>query len=101
MDERDYKAMNRELNPPLQQCSVTPRCCSSCSFWRDKGWDGDKGIGICDNPIVIKQVSIISEDLIERFVVGDTDKDKKSNARFLANSLRFHSHFGCIHYNGV
>ena len=22
MDERDYKAMNRELNPPLQQCSV-------------------------------------------------------------------------------
>ena len=22
MDERDYKAMNRELNPQLQQCSV-------------------------------------------------------------------------------
>jgi hypothetical protein len=22
MDKRDYKAMNRELNPPLQQCSV-------------------------------------------------------------------------------
>lgn len=22
MDERDYKAMNRELNPPLQQCGV-------------------------------------------------------------------------------
>lgn len=22
MDERDYKAMNRELNQPLQQCSV-------------------------------------------------------------------------------
>jgi hypothetical protein len=25
MDERDYKAMNRELNPPLQQCSVSRR----------------------------------------------------------------------------
>ena len=23
MDERDYKAMNKELNPPLQQCSVS------------------------------------------------------------------------------
>lgn len=22
MDERDYKAMNKELNPPLQECSV-------------------------------------------------------------------------------
>ena len=22
MDERDYKAMHKELNPPLQQCSV-------------------------------------------------------------------------------
>lgn len=62
MDERDYKAMNRELHPPLQQCSVMPRC-SSCRFWRDKGWDGDEGIGKCDNPIVIKQVSMMSEEL--------------------------------------
>lgn len=23
MDERDYKAMNKELNTPLQQCSVS------------------------------------------------------------------------------
>jgi hypothetical protein len=100
MDKRDYKAINKELNPPLQQCGVMPRC-SSCRFWRDKGWDGDEGIGKCDNPIVIEQVSIMSEEMIERFVTGETDKDKKSNARFLANSLRFHSHFGCVHYNGV
>lgn len=93
MDEKDYKTMDKELNQSLQSH------CSSCQFWRDKGWNGDEGIGICDNPIVIKQVSMMSEELIERFVTGDTDKDKKSNARFLANSLRFHSHFGCIHYN--
>lgn len=79
---------------------VMPRC-FSCRFWRDKGWDGDEGIGKCGNPIVIEQVSMMSEELIERFVAGDTDKDKKSNARFLANSLRFHSHFGCVHYNGA
>lgn len=100
MDERDYKAINEELNLPLQQCSVMPRC-SSCKFWRDKAWDGDEGIGICDNPNVIKQVSMMSEEHIQRFACGDTEKEKKSNARFVATSLRFHSSFGCVHYNGA
>jgi hypothetical protein len=72
--------------------------CSSCIFWRDKGWDGDDGIGKCINPTVVKQVSIISEELIERFVNGDTVHDRMSNARFLANSLTFHSDFGCKYH---
>ena len=43
---------------------VMPRC-SSCSFWRDKGWDGDEGIAKCDNPIVIEQVLMMNDELIE------------------------------------
>ena len=93
----DKTSLENESQPSCLG-AVMPRC-SSCRFWRDKGWDGDEGIGKCDNPIVIEQVSMMSEELIERFVAGDTDKDKKSNARFLANNLRFHSHFGCVHYN--
>ena len=32
MDERDYKAMNEELNPPLQQCTVSGSVCDGCKF---------------------------------------------------------------------
>jgi hypothetical protein len=99
-DNLTTNASNEAEIPAFLIGAVMPRC-SSCHFWRDKGWDGDEGIGKCDNPIVIEQVSMLSEELIERFVAGDTDKDKKSNARFLADSLRFHSHFGCVHYNGA
>jgi len=77
---------------------VMPRC-SSCRFWRDKGWGGDEGIGMCDNPIVIKQVSMMREEIIKPFVIGDTEQHKKAHARMIANSLRFHGSFGCVHYN--
>lgn len=77
---------------------INNKTCLFCHFWRDKGWDGDEGIGICDNSLVIKQVSMMSETMIEKFVLGNTEKDKKSNARFLSSSLRFNSNFGCIHY---
>ena len=99
-DNLTTNASNEVEIPTLLVGGVIPRC-SSCHFWRDSGWDGDDGIGKCINPFVIAQVSMMSEELIERFVSGDTDKDRKSNARFLANSLRFSSHFGCVHYNGV
>lgn len=99
MNKTDEKVSTEQEKPSLTG-GVMP-CCSSCRFWRDKAWDGDEGIGICDNQKVIEQVSIMSEELIKRFVAGDTDKEKKSNARTLANSLRFHSHFGCVHYNGA
>lgn len=72
--------------------------CKNCKFWRDKAWTDDIGIGVCDNPIVINQVSMMSEYMIEKFVVGDNDKDRKSNARFIHNSLRFDSEFGCNHF---
>lgn len=75
--------------------------CSSCKFWRDKGWVGDDGIGICDNTNVIKQVSILNEDSIKTFIKGDNEADKKSNARFISNSLRFKSNFGCIHHENI
>lgn len=72
--------------------------CKSCIFWRGKGWSGDIGIGICDNPKVIAQVTLLSEAVIERFVVGDSEKEKKQNAAIIANSMRFRSDFGCLHY---
>ena len=80
--------------------AVMPRC-SSCRFWRDKGWDGDKGNGKCINPIVIDQVSFMTEEHIKPFVIGDTEQHKKSHARMIASSLRFDSSFGCVHHNEV
>lgn len=84
--------------PHSRPLITPPSTCSTCRFWRDKGWVGDEGIGKCDNPEVIKQVSVMETFMIEKFVTGDTEKDRKSNARFISNSLRFHSHFGCIHH---
>lgn len=44
MDERDYKALNRELNPPLQQCSVGGRSelfvCRNCKQDKEEWLDG-------------------------------------------------------------
>ena len=68
------------------------KACSSCCFWRDKGWANNQGIGKCDNPNVIKQVTVMSESLIERFVLD------KRDARFIATSLRFRNDFCCIHH---
>ena len=79
---------------------IMPRC-STCRFWRDKGWDGDEGIGICENPIVIEQVSMMGKEMIKPFVIDDTDQHKKAHALMIANSLRFHSSFGCIHYESL
>jgi hypothetical protein len=68
------------------------KLCKNCRFWRDKAWDGDDGIGICDNPTVIKQVSLMSEEFIKRFAKDERD------ACVIAGSLRFNSDFGCIHF---
>ena len=72
--------------------------CMNCIFWRDKGWDGDSGSGVCENPMVMKQVSLMSEQHIKPFVIGDTDQHKKAHARMIANSLRFDSHFSCVNH---
>ena len=71
--------------------------CSNCYFWRDKAWVEDSGIGICDNEKVIKQVTILNEDNIQNFLSG-SEKDKKLNAKFIINSMRFSSEFCCTHY---
>lgn len=76
------------------------RNCKNCLFFRDKGWDEIGGCnGICENPFVIKQVSILNEEDLKKFVSGETEKDVKSNARFIKNSLRFDGEFGCLHFN--
>jgi hypothetical protein len=62
-------------------------------FWRDKGWASETdGIGVCDNKNVIEQVTLMSEEIIKRFVKDERD------AKFIFNSLRFDSQFGCIHH---
>jgi hypothetical protein len=66
--------------------------CRTCRWWRDKGWYLDEGIGICDNPKTIEQVSMLNEDMIKRFV------PEPSDAKMIANSLRFSSEFGCINW---
>lgn len=69
------------------------RRCRSCRWWRDKGWDGDFGIGICDNPKTIEQVSMMSEALLSRFI------NDQSATRMVAQSLRFSSEFGCVNWS--
>lgn len=69
--------------------------CRNCTFWRDKGWSGNEGIGICDNPKVIEQVKILSDSLLERFVPEPRD------VIFISNSMRFNADFGCIHFEKI
>ncbi len=102
------KHLNRNTNlcnplkPLLVLCGVIPRCCSNCRYWRDKGWDGEgNGTGICDNPTVIDQVSMIGEEHLGLFVKGDTPEEIKYNARWIKNSLRFSDKFRCCHFNVV
>ena len=73
--------------------------CSNCKFWRDKGWDEKgNGTGICDNPKVIEEVSMLDEEVLKKFVKGSNDNEKKWNARFIHNSLRFSNKFYCKHH---
>lgn len=83
-----------EIRPVYKQAETVMGRCRHCKWWRDKGWVGDEGIGICDNPQVIRQVSVMKEEMIIRFV------REQSEARMIANSQRFHSDFGCIHFEG-
>jgi hypothetical protein len=68
MDERDYKAMNRELNQPLQQCSVVCSALSGCQIMKCKYYvdgkctdpdewvneDGDAVCGLRDDAILVE-----------------------------------------------
>ena len=94
--------LRNPLKPLLVLCGVIPRCCSNCRYWRDKGWDGEgNGTGICDNQKVIEQVTLLNEELLKRFVKGESENDIKHNARWIYNSLRFSDKFRCCHYNVV
>ncbi len=65
--------------------------CESCIHWRDKGWDGDRGIGVCDNPRV--EVRGVPEEHLTNFYKLAPDE-----ARSIAQSTRFPSDFGCRHH---
>jgi hypothetical protein len=68
--------------------------CRNCYYWRDKAWDAnDEGIGICDNPTTIKQVTMMSEVMIIRL-----SSASPSEAKAIANSIRFSSEFGCNNF---
>lgn len=85
MNQPDYK-------PELGKEQWIPNC-QDCKFWRDKGWGEDgKGTGVCDNPKVIDQCTTISEEHLKRFLKDERD------ARFIAQSQRFASDFGCKHF---
>jgi hypothetical protein len=49
MDERDYKAMNEEMNPPLKQCNVSGSlplledCKKAATDYADKKGGGNYG----------------------------------------------------------
>jgi hypothetical protein len=64
--------------------------CESCRHWRDKGWDGDSGIGICDNPKVEVRVTM-GEYFLTKFC-----KVNSQDAMAVERSIRFPSEFGCI-----
>lgn len=68
------------------------KTCRNCTHWRDKGWAGDEGVGKCSNSIVIEQVSMMNQEIIRRFTNHD------SEAKMIADSIRFNSEFGCIHF---
>jgi len=65
--------------------------CEACLHWRDKGWDSDRGIGVCDNPRV--EVRGLSEEHLTHFY-----KLAPEEARSIAQSTRFPSDFGCRHH---
>lgn len=75
---------------------IKPGTCECCQFWRDKGWDDKGGIGKCDNPLVIEQVSMMKADLMHRFFVRYL-----ADAKFIADSIRFENSFGCIHHKEI
>jgi hypothetical protein len=68
------------------------KTCRNCTYWRDKSWVENEGIGICDNTIVIEQVKMMNEETVRRFTKNDSD------AKFIVESIRFNSEFGCIHF---
>ncbi len=66
--------------------------CDNCKWYRWKSIDNDVVRGICDNPKVIEQVTLISEGFLEMMEITGWKKDN------VVRSLRFNGNFGCIHF---
>lgn len=97
LPHRNPKTPSGALYEPIEPI------CMNCKHWVDKAWsDSDNGHGKCTNDQTAKQVSILSEAVMAKyFVAGKDDHEKQQNAEVIAASMRFHSKFGCIHFEPI
>lgn len=77
---------------PIADATPHKATCETCRWWRDKGWDGDKGTGKCDNRKVDIRLGMGMH-----FMVDFLKLDKR-DAQAIDNSIMFPSDFGCIHH---
>lgn len=67
--------------------------CDKCRHWRDKAWDGDNGIGICDNPKV--KIEVNCKGFLELLNIDPRDQKQ------ILHSIRFPNDFGCIFFESI
>ena len=66
----DKWADERAAERAAEHLADEGRRCENCRFWRDKSWDGDKGMGVCDCPKMV--ANVVSEVfLVRAFQLGD------------------------------
>lgn len=70
------------------------RECQTCEYWSRKG----DSSGVCMNKTVEQLVHMIPTNLLRRFVVGESQAEQESNAKFVYDSIRFEATFGCIYH---
>lgn len=74
----------------------TEPVCRNCKHWRDKAWTGtenDKGIGVCDNPLVDvrpRAKALLASQGVEDWAVEE-----------ILQSVRFPDDFGCRFFEPI
>lgn len=85
-DQKFKKVEERDLQP----------VCRNCRHWRDKAWTGgenNKGIGICDNPLVDvrpRAKALLASQGVEDWAATE-----------ILESVRFPDDFGCRFYEPI